>query len=221
MAEDLLRIRRLKWFFCAGATSTALFFTCLELRGAETGNAAEELAPPDIETLVKESQQLRVDTASRHSQTLAEAPSTITVVTTDEIKRYGYRTLADILESAPGLYVSYDRAHSFLGVRGFNRGDYNSRVLILVDGHRVNNPLTGGAFIGEDFIVDVDLIDQVEIVRGPGAALWGNNAFFGVINVKTRKGTTEGIGGEVSGEIASFDTYKARATYGHTFTNGL
>jgi len=68
----------------------------------------------------------------------------------------------------------------------------------------------------------VDLIERVEIIRGPGSSLYGNNAFFGVINVITRKGRDmTGIGAEVSGEVASFDTYKGRVTYGNRFTNGL
>src|SRR5216117_1051022 len=129
-----------------------------------------------------------VEGASKYKQKTTEAPSSVTIITSDEIKKYGHRTLADILQTVPGMYVTYDRNYSFLGVRGFNRGDYNSRVLLLVDGHRVNNSLSDGAFIGTEFILDVDLIDRVEIIRGPGASLYGNNAFFGVVNVITRKG---------------------------------
>src|SRR5207245_6889213 len=120
---------------------------------------------------------------------------------------------------------SYDRNYSYLGIRGFNVGYFytrNNRVLLLVDRHRINNGLTDGAAIGTDFILDVDLIERVEIIRGPGSSLYGNNAFFGVINVITRKGRDmAGIGGEVSGEVASLDTYKGRVTYGNRFTNGL
>src|SRR5437868_2338633 len=108
-----------------------------------------------------------VEAASKYKQKTTEAPSSVTIVTADEVKRYGHRTLADILESVPGLYVSYDRNYSFLGIRGFNRED-NSRVLLLVDGHRVNNSLSDGALIGTEFILDVDLIDRVEVIRGPG-----------------------------------------------------
>jgi len=155
-------------------------------------------------------------------QTITQAPSSVTVITADEIKLYGYRTLAEILQSAPGLYTTYDRNYSYLGIRGFNRGDYNSRVLVLVDGHRINNNLSDGGPIGTDFILDVDLIEQVEVVRGPVATLYGNNAFFGIINVITRKGgSLPGYGAEASAEAAGFDTYKGRVTWGHHFTNGL
>src|SRR5205814_1495674 len=97
------------------------------------------------------------------------------------------------------------------GARGINLGDFNSRMLLLVDGHRINNNLTDGAFIDTAFILDMDLIDRVEVIRGPGSALYGNNAFFGVINVVTRKGAQLN-GLEVSGEYGEFDSYKARVT---------
>jgi outer membrane receptor for ferrienterochelin and colicin len=158
--------------------------------------------------------------ASRVEQKVTEAPSSITIITPDEIKKYGYRTLADVLASVQGFYVSYDRNYSFLGARGINLGDFNDRVLLLVDGHRVNNDFNDGAFIDTAFILDIDLIDRVEIIRGPGSAIYGNNAFFDVINVITRQGKQLN-GFEGSGEYASFDTYKVRASYGKLFTNGI
>lgn len=163
-----------------------------------------------------------VEAASRYRQKTTEAPASVTIITADEVKKFGHRTLADIMRSAPGLYVSYDRNYSFLGVRGFNLDADNNRVLLLVDGHRVNNSLTDGAPFGTEFLLDVDLIDRVEIIRGPGSSLYGNNAFFAVVNVITRKGGEQpGVGFEVSGEAASRDTYKGRLTYAHQFTNGL
>jgi iron complex outermembrane receptor protein len=99
-------------------------------------------------------------------------------------------------------------------------GDDNSRVLLLIDGHRMNNNLTDSAYIGTDFLLDVDLIDRVEVIRGPGSVLYGNNAFFGVINVITRKGGQVN-GAEASAEYAGFDTYKIRFTAGKSFTNGV
>jgi outer membrane receptor for ferrienterochelin and colicins len=158
--------------------------------------------------------------ASKFEQKTTEAPSSVTLVTSDEIKKNGYRTLADVLQSAQGFYGSYDRNYAFLGTRGVNLGDFNSRILVLVDGHRINNNLTDGAAIGTDFILDVDLIDRVEIIRGPGSVLYGNNAFFGVINVITRKGKQQN-GAEVSGAYGSFNAYKGRFTYGTMFTNGV
>ena len=158
--------------------------------------------------------------ASKLEQKETEAPASVTVVTADEIKKYGHRTLADVLRSVPGFNVSYDRDYAFLGTRGLSLGDFNDRVLLLVDGHRVNNNYNDGAAIGTDFILDIDLIDRVEVIRGPGSVLYGNNAFFGVINVVTRKGQQLN-GVEASTEYGSFDSYKARVSFGKLFTNGV
>jgi iron complex outermembrane receptor protein len=158
--------------------------------------------------------------ASRFEQKTIDAPSSVTIVTSDEVKKYGYRTLGDVLASAQGFYLSYDRNYAFLGARGINLGDFNDRILLLVDGHRVNNNFNDGAAIGTDFILDPDLIDRVEVIRGPGSAIYGNNAFFGVINVITRQGKQLN-GFEVSGDYGSFDAYHARASYGKLFDNGF
>lgn len=209
---------------CAFYGWALIAFTCASF-------AAETIAPvppPEragselrLEDLIK-LEIPTVEGASKYSQKTTEAPASVSIITADDVKKYGYRTLADILQSVRGLSVSYNRDYSFLGVRGFNRGDFNSRVLVLVDGHRINNSLSDGAFIGTEFILDVDLIERVEVIRGPGSSLYGNNAFFGVVNVITRKGRDlPGHGTEVSGEGGSFDTFKGRATYGHRFQSGV
>jgi iron complex outermembrane receptor protein len=106
-------------------------------------------------------------------------------------------------------------------VRGFNRpGDYNSGVLVLVDGHRMNENVFESVYIANDFPVDVDLIDRIEVIRGPSSSIYGNNAFFAVINVVTKQGRDLN-GFEASGFYGSFDSYKPRLTYGKTFTNGI
>jgi iron complex outermembrane receptor protein len=189
-----------------------------------SADTSAEAKPPSLADLsleaLMEIEVPKVYGASKFEQRITEAPSSVTVVNADQIKRFGYRTLADILRSVPGFHVSYDRNYAFLGARGIDLGDFNSRVLLLVDSHRVNNNLTDGAFIDTAAILDVDLIDRVEIIRGPGSALYGNNAFFGVINVVTRTGK-QLQGAEVSGEYGGFDTYKGRATYGKLFPNGV
>lgn len=204
-----------------------LFFTtsiCLCLCSPGLSLNAQENQPttePDIfKVELQELANLSVVGASKREQLLRHAPSSVSIVSADEIKKFGYRTLAEVLQSARGLHVSYDRNHWFLGTRGFNRGDFNSRVLVLVNGHRVNNNLSDGGFIGTEFPLDVDLIDRVEIIRGAGSVLYGNNAFFGVINVITRRGG-DLDGAEISGEAASFDTFKGRLSYGHRFENDI
>ncbi len=155
-----------------------------------------------------------VVSASRYRQKVSEAPSSVTIITSEDVRKYGYRTLADILRSVRGFYTTYDRNYQYLGVRGFGRpGDYNTRILQLVDGHRMNDAIYDAAAIGTEFILDVDLIERVEVTRGPGSSLYGSNAFFAVVNVITRR--AKDIGGvELSAEAASHNTYKGRATYG-------
>jgi outer membrane receptor protein involved in Fe transport len=158
--------------------------------------------------------------ASKHIQKTSEAPSSVSIVTVAEIRQFGYRTLADILQSLRGFYVTSDRNYSYVGVRGFGRsGDYNARVLVLVDGHRINDNIYEGVLIEGGFPVDPDLIDRVEVVRGPSSSIYGNNAFFAVVNVITRKGGTLDAA-EISAEAASFDTYKERVTFGKKLEDG-
>jgi len=155
-----------------------------------------------------------VYSASKHLQKASDAPSSVTVITADEIQRYGYRSLADILESVRGFYITYDRDYSFVGVRGFGRlGDSNNRILVLIDGHRINDNVFGEPYLGTEFLVDVDLIERVEIIRGPSSSLYGADAFFAVINVITRK-APQLKGVELSFAPGSFGTYDGRASYG-------
>lgn len=180
-----------------------------------TASGAAQQASKDLGNVsLEELGSIQVYSASKHMQSTREAPSSVTVVTADEIQKYGYRNLADILRSVPGFYVTYDRNYSFAGVRGFGRlGDWNSRILVLIDGHRINNNVLGQAMLGNEFLVDVDLIERVEIVRGPSSSLYGGGAFFAVINVITR--TAEQVKGwELCFQPGSFGTYEGRATYG-------
>ena len=170
---------------------------------------------------LEELMNIPVYAASRHEQRSSEAPASVTIVTSEQIRRYGWRTMTDILGGVRGFYVSKDRNYDYVGVRGFLRpGDYNLRILQLVDGHRVNDMIYGQSNYGHEFPVDVDLIDRVEIVRGPTSSLYGSNAFFAVVNVITRKG--EALkGGELSGEAGRYDTYKGRATLGSRLPGGM
>lgn len=162
-----------------------------------------------------------VTTASRFEQKVTEAPSSVSITTAEDIKRYGYRNLADILRSVRGFYITYDRNYSYAGVRGFGRpGDWGSRILFLIDGHRFNEPIFESFGLGLNDFIDVDLVARVEVARGPSSSIYGGNAFFAVINVITKK-AEEFKGAEVSCEYGSFGAYKTRLTYGNKFQNDL
>ena len=129
-----------------------------------------------------------VYSAAKREQKPSEAPSSLTVVTSQDVRAYGWRTLSDLLRSVPGIYVTATRTYGSVGVRGFERsGDFGGRILLLVNGHRMNDPLYDSAATVEDFIVDMYLIDRGEIVRGPRSTLYGTNAFFAGINGITKR----------------------------------
>ncbi len=162
-----------------------------------------------------------INGACKFEQKITDAPAAVSVVTADEIRKYGYRTLADALRSVRGFYVSYDRNYHYLGLRGFSRpGDFNSRVLMLIDGHRINDNLYETAAIGTEFPLDIDLIDRIEIIRGPSSSLYGTSAFFGVINIITRQGK-DMKGAEVALSAGSQQTYGGRLSYGTKSPGGL
>lgn len=172
----------------------------------------EELAAIKVDSVVG---------ASKHEQKVAEAPANVTIITAQDIKHYGWRNLGEVLRSVTGFYVSYDRGYAYLGSRGINRpGDFGGRTLITIDGHRLNDPIFDSAAMDTEFMLDLALIEKIEVIRGPGSSLYGNNAFFAVINIITRRGK-DLQGGEVAGSYGTFDTYTGRLTYGSTFTNGL
>jgi len=198
-------------------TRSRTAFRLLTLLALTATAIAQQGAKDLSEASLEELTNIQVYSASKHMQSTSEAPASVTVVTADEIQKYGYRNLADILRSVPGFYVTYDRDYTFVGVRGFGRlGDWNSRILVLVDGHRINNNVLGQAMLGNEFLVDVDMIERVEIVRGPSSSLYGANAFFAVINVITR--TVKDVKDwELSFQTGSFGTNEGRAAYGHQF----
>jgi len=157
---------------------------------------------------------VQVYAASKHAQNLNDAPSSVTIITAEEIQEYGYRTLADVLQSVRSFYITSDRLYSYVGVRGFGRlGDWNSRILLLVDGHRINDNIDGQASIGSEFPVDVNLIQRVEIIRGPSSSLYGADAFFAVVNVITRK-APDLKGVELGFTPSSFHSYQGRVSVG-------
>jgi outer membrane receptor for ferrienterochelin and colicins len=179
---------------------------------------------PDLYEMPIESLlDIEVYSASKFTQKKSDAPTAVTVITAQNIKDYGYRTVADIVQSVRGVYVDNDRNYSSAGTRGFSiSGDPNTRILVLLDGYRLNDATYDQGPLGTDFPVDVDLIERVEYLPGAGSAIYGNNAFFGVINVITKSGKDyKGKGVEVSGRVASYGTDQERVSFGKHFDNGL
>lgn len=200
--------------------SFIFFFAAIDCVQAQTVGKSKDLTELSISQLMQIEVAI-VYGASKYEQSVIEAPASVSIISKQDIEAFGYRNLPDILRSIRGLYLTYDRNYHYLGFRGFaSHGDYNTRFLLLIDGHRLNDNIYGMAALGTDFILDVDLIERVEVIRGPSSSIYGTSAFLGVINIITRKGMEIG-GGEISAELGSLDTYKGRVSYGNTFQNGL
>jgi outer membrane cobalamin receptor len=178
---------------------------------ALSGKSLEDLLDVEVAT---------VEGAARHRQRTTEAPASVTLITASDIETFGWRTLADVLKSVRGFNVTYDRNYSYVGVRAFGRPtDYNNRVLVLVDGHRLNDGVYDGALLGTEFPVDLSLVDRVEVIRGPGSALYGTSAFLAVVNVITKKGAQVGPS-QMAVSGASFGTYQVNAAHGWSNAGG-
>ncbi len=188
--------------------------------------AAQDSPPPQSLTQMSLEDLMRLQVepvfgASKRLQPVTEAPASVTIVTAEDIARHGYRTLAELLRSVRGFYVTYDRNYSYIGVRGFALpGDYNTRVLFLVDGHRMNDNVYEQATPGGEFGLDPSTFARVEIIRGPASSLYGTSAFFGVVNITTKNGAAmKGLTATVDG--GSLGTRSVRASFGRQLTNGL
>jgi outer membrane receptor for ferrienterochelin and colicins len=157
---------------------------------------------------------IRVNTASKHIELLADAPASVSVITAGDIESFGYRTLDEVMASIRGFYTSYDRNYSYLGVRGFGRpSDYNNRILLLLNGHTMNENFFGSAAAGSDFALNLAGVERIEIVRGPGSTLYGSGAMFAVINIVTKEPDDGGVL-RADAELSSFGGKNVRMLAG-------
>lgn len=162
-----------------------------------------------------------VSGASKYDQRTTDAPASVTVVTSEDIGRHGWRTIDEVLASVRSFLRTDDRTYVGLGVRGFTLpGDYGSRILLLVDGTRMNDAIYDGLPIGTMLPVPLELIDRIEIIRGPASALYGSNALLAVVNVVTRRGR-DLAGAELSLEAGTQGTWDARVHGGERLGSGL
>ena len=179
------------------------------------GLQARGLAEMSIEDLMN----ITVVTAGKKPETIAKTAAAVFVITREDIERYGYQTLTQALRRISGFYTETDRYISFVGLRGYlPNSDLNRRVLVLVDGHKVNDYLYGQAPVDQDLPVDMRDIERIEVVKGPGSALWGSEALLCVINCITR--TARQIDGVEIRQDLGFRAGQHLA-YGRSFSSGL
>jgi outer membrane receptor protein involved in Fe transport len=188
------------------------------LAGMAPVRAATNLKSLSLEQLV----DVPVIGASKYEQRQSEVAAAVSVITRQEIRAFGWRTLDAALASLPGVYTTYDRQYAYLGTRGFSvPGDFNTRVLLTIDGNRVNDAVYDQAYIGRDFPLDMDLVERIEFIPGPGSAVYGQNAMFGVVNVVTRTGAS--VQGTELMALAQWPQRlgEVRASWGHRYDSGL
>jgi len=184
--------------------------------GPARATEVEDLATVPFAQLV----QREVVSASALVRQISDSPSAVAIVTAEDIRAYGYRSIADVINSMRGLYTTSDRRYEYMGGRGFGSpGDYTGRIMVLIDGYVTQDSLFNQAYIDESGLLDLALVERVEYVPGTGSVTYGNNAMLGIINIVTRKGGSLNAL-QLSTEAGSHDAYRQRVSYGKRFENG-
>ena len=153
-----------------------------------------DLTELPLEDLMK----IAITSASKRPETLFDTPAAAFVITSDDIRRSGALSIPEALRLAPGIQVARINEHGWaISARGFN-GRFANKLLVLIDGRAVYTPLYSGVFWDRQDVM-MENIDRIEVIRGPGAALWGANAVNGVINVITKDAAdTQGNAGGIA-----------------------
>lgn len=164
-----------------------LFLLSALLAAALAERAAADETSPDIEELsISDLMQMEVSSVSRKSQSLSDTAAAAFIISQDDIRRSGAASIPEALRLAPGIEVAQINASSWaITSRGFN-GRYANKLLVLMDGRTVYTPLFSGVFWNLQDTLMED-IERIEVIRGPGAVMWGANAVNGVINIITKK----------------------------------
>jgi iron complex outermembrane recepter protein len=178
----------------------------LAAAGSAVGQPAakKDLAEMSLEDLLN----IEVTSVARREQKLSQSASAIYVITGEDIRRSGVTTLPDALRMAPGVQVmQMDGVKWAVGIRGFN-GRFSNKLLVMIDGRSLYSPAFGGVY-WEASEAPLEDIERIEVIRGPGATLWGSNAVAGVINIITKPARqTQGMqltagGGNQEGALGS------------------
>jgi outer membrane receptor protein involved in Fe transport len=128
-----------------------------------------------------------VTAASRNTESIEDAPSSVSVISAEELRAFAYPTIAEALRGTRGVSLSNDGIYSSINIRGLGQpNDYGNRVLVLSDGMVLNDNILASSYVGYDGRVDLEDIERIELVRGAGSLLYGTGAISGVVNLVTR-----------------------------------
>ena len=184
-----------------------------------TSPAQDSLRPIEnlLDLSLEELMDIKVTTATRTSQKIAEAPATMNVITAKQIKERGYQQLEDALRDIPG--IDFIHINGYVPTLIYFRGMYgaeNLRALLMIDGIAENNIIGSNDMAGPAY--SLHNVDRIEVVWGPAAAIYGNNAFGGVINIITKKGADiQGL--EYEKGFGSFNTRTDNIQFGINKSN--
>src|SRR5450631_980547 len=197
MKPVLMRVVACEWIICAFLLMTA----------------RDQAPQTDLTNLqIEDLMNVDVTSASKKEQKLSRVPAAIFVITQEDIGRSGATNIPDLLRMVPGLEVAQVTPSVWaISARGFN-GQYSNKLLVLIDGRTVYTPLFSGVYWDAQD-VPLDSIKRIEVIRGPGATVWGTNAVNGVINIMT-KIAKETPGGTATAEGGSLDHGSGMVRYG-------
>jgi iron complex outermembrane receptor protein len=163
-----------------------------------------------------------ISSASKYEQAVSEAPACVTILTSDDIRKYGVTDLLEALQMVKSIYISNDRNYSYIGMRGFSRPtDFNNRVMLMIDGVPMNDNIWCAVNVRQDyFAINMDQVERIEVIRGASSALYGTAAMMGVINVVMKQGKSlDGFHGSV--QAGSWGRLGANFSFGKRTTKGL
>jgi iron complex outermembrane receptor protein len=175
-----------------------------------TRAGAQEPQPPEWLRSLDELMQIEVTSAAKREHKLADTAAAVFVLTRDDIRRSGFRTVPELLRLVPGVQVAQIDGNKWaVSVRGFN-SRWANKLLVMINGRSIYSRLFSGVF-WDALGVPVSEIERIEVIRGPGGSLWGANAMNGVINIITRTpGKREGA---ASASLGSFGASSASVQY--------
>jgi iron complex outermembrane receptor protein len=167
----------------------AMAYSCWAQAPMKAEHSQGDLTQVSIENLM----DMEVTSVSKKEQKLSQVAAAIFVITQEEIRRSGATNIPDLLRMVPGLNVGQINANTWaISARGFN-SQFANKLLVLIDGRAVYTPLFGSVF-WDTQDVPLEDIERIEVIRGPGGAVWGANAVNGVINVITKRAAdTQGV----------------------------
>ena len=174
--------RRVRAFAPWGKMLPLLVLAVLSCAAGESpAHSPGDLADASLEDLMN----MEVSSPARKEQKLSQTASAVYVITQEDIRRSGLTSIPELLRMVPGLAVARISANSWsVTSRGF-AGRFADKMLVLIDGRSIFNHLNSGVY-WEQNMVPLDDIERIEVIRGPGAVLWGTNAVNGVINIITK-----------------------------------